>query len=273
MTPTTRPTTTYFVTETDADPITSIGDGVTLGELRFVANSVFDSSGKRLAEQRSYFLTPTSGVGSDGTNYDAASFAYDGMGRRIRTKEPNGTILRVDFDKRGLVEARWKGTNDTGLVGSDTTGTSDMVKTESTVFDANGHPTSEVAYTLSTTGSGTRTTNLANDVRGRPLLITNPTSPHTFSKFDNIGRVIASGLFSSTASISLASDDPTTETANRLAFSETAYDERGRVFRTKRHKVDEADGSDDDNLRIADLVRRNGSSAEGRRRTAREVSL
>jgi len=56
-----------------------------------------------------------------------------------------------------------------------------------------------------------------------------------------MGRRIATGLFSSVGSIVVASDDPTTETANRLALSQTFYDEKGQVWKTQRHKIDDAE--------------------------------
>src|SRR5687768_80489 len=59
-----------------------------------------------------------------------------------------------------------------------------------------------------------------------------------------MNRAVAVGQFGSTS----ASNDPTSTTTNRLALSETAYDERGRVWKTIRHKIDVSDGSDDDTL-------------------------
>src|SRR4030095_3546365 len=83
---------------------------------------------------------------------------------------------------------------------------------------------------------------------GNVLLETNPTAPHAFHKYDNMSRRIATGLFSSTGSIVVGTDDPTTETANRMALTQTFYDQRRQVWKTQRHKIDDADGSDDDNV-------------------------
>ena len=94
-------------------------------------------------------------------------------------------------------------------------------------------------------------------------------APHLFYKLDNMDRVIAVGGFSSTAGIDLGSDDPTTETANRVSLSQTFYDEQGRVWKEQRHKIDVSDGSDDDNLQTLSwydhfgrLVKRDGSQLE-----------
>jgi YD repeat-containing protein len=93
-----------------------------------------------------------------------------------------------------------------------------------------------------------RQTTFAHDVRGNVLLQTNPQAPHVFSKYDNLGREVASAAFSSTANIVVGTDDPTTETSNRVGLSQTFLDERGRTWKTQRHKIDVADGSDDDSL-------------------------
>jgi RHS repeat-associated protein len=86
------------------------------------------------------------------------------------------------------------------------------------------------------------------DARGRLLLQTNPTAPHAFHSYDNEGRRIATGLFSSVASITVGTDDPTTETTNRLALTRQYYDDNGRLWKSTRHNIDSSDGSDDDNL-------------------------
>jgi hypothetical protein len=77
--------------------------------------------------------------------------------------------------------------------------------------------------------------------------VTNPAAPHALRKYDNLGRVVASALYSSTSGLS-SSSDPTSVATNRLALSETRFDEMGRVWKSVRHKIDLADGSDDDSL-------------------------
>ena len=69
------------------------------------------------------------------------------------------------------------------------------------------------------------------------------------NKYDNMGRMIASGVYTGDGSGDVtSSDDPTSRTTDRLALSQTFYDERGQVWKTQRHKIDDADGSDDDQL-------------------------
>lgn len=255
------------VDEADSDPIFAV-EGI--GLLRRMTVQVFNKAGTRIDESRAYFLTPdppTGGAGSDGANYDATTFAHDNLGRRWRTEDPTGTVRRTVFDAIGRGEEQWIGTNDndteTALTpekfpGGDTTGTSDMVRIEALVYDAtlaagNSNLTKRTAFVQDNT-TDQRETNFAYDLRGRMLLQTNSTAPHIFNKYDDAGRMIASGMFSSTANIDLnptpptLPDDPTTETSNRLALSQTFYDEKGQVWKSQRHKIDDADGSDDDNL-------------------------
>lgn len=240
------------VDETDSDPILAVE---AIGDLKRMSVQVYNKAGSRVDESRSYFLTPASGAGSDGTNYDATLFAFDNSGRRWRVEDPTGTVRRTVYDKIGRVSEQWIGTNDNDSTfpGGDVAGTLNMVKIEAMVYDSgnakdNSHLTKRTAYVQDST-TDQRETNYAYDFRGRMLLQTNPTAPHTFNKYDDAGRLIASGQFSSTANINLATpDDPTTETSNRLALSQTFYDEKGQVWKSQRHKIDDADGSDDDTL-------------------------
>jgi len=239
---------TGHVDETDADPITAMD----LGTVVRLATNHYNESGETLEESRLYFDVPSSGAGTDGTHYDATLHAYDESGRRIRTKAPHGTIQRTVHDAIGRVASRWMGTNDNGWAGGEASGTDNMVKTEELEYDGgaddgNGLVTERTLFVEGST-TGQRVTSYARDAFGRVLLQTNPTAPHAFHKYDNEGRSVATGLFSSTASIVVGTDDPTTETANRLALTESVYDEIGQMWKSVRHKIDSSDGSDDDTL-------------------------
>ena len=240
------------VDETDSDPILSVD---AIGDLKRMSVQVYNSVGSRVDESRTYFLTPGSGAGADGTNYDATLFGYDNSGRRWRVKDATGTIRRTVYDIIGRGSEQWIGTNDNSasFPGGESGGSPNMVKTETLIYDAtlaqgNSHLTKRTAYVVDST-TDQRETNYTYDFRGRMLLQTNPTAPHIFNKYDDAGRLIASGQFSSTANIDIPNgDDPTTETSNRFALSQTFYDEKSQVWKTQRHKIDDADGSDDDNL-------------------------
>ncbi len=239
---------TGHVDETDSDPITAMD----LGTVAQMTVSVCNETGGVLEETRPYFDVPTSGSGTEGTHYDATFVGYDDAGRRFRTKEPHGTITRTDYDTVGRIVRQWIGTNDSGFDGGESSGTDTMVKTLQNEYDSgsdkgNGYLTKRTLY-VQDSDTAKRDTSFSHDVRGRALLQTNPATPHVFSKFDNMGHPVASAQYSSTASIDVATDDPTTETSNRLALSQKFYDEMGRVWKAQRHKIDDADGSDDDNL-------------------------
>ena len=234
---------TGHVDETDADPITAMD----LGTVAALTTTLYSEGGGSVEESRLYHTVPASGDGSDGTNYDPTVYGYNDSGLRTRVKAAHGTITQTDYDLHGRVTARWIGTNDAVESGTD-----DIVKVEELEYDSGndnglGFLTKRTLH-LDDSGSNTRVTTYANDVRGRVLLVTNPTAPHTFHKYDNLGRTLATGMFSATTNIVAASDDPTTETSTRLTLTQTFYDERGMVWKSQRHKIDVDDGSDDDNL-------------------------
>ncbi|MEW6747137.1 MAG: hypothetical protein AB1486_30750 [Planctomycetota bacterium] len=239
---------TSFIDETDADPITAVDAG-TVAQIQ---TSHYDEPGTQLEEAREYSAIPSSEPGTDGTHYDPTKYGYDAMGRQWREKDPHGTIYRTVFDKLGRVTERWIGTNDYSFSGGEPSGTDNMVRTELLEYDSgndkgNSYLTKRTLY-VQDSDTGKRETSFSNDLRGNVLLETEPAAPYAFHKYDNMSRRIATGLFSSTANIDVTTDDPTTETSNRLALSESSYDDLGRSWRDKRHKIDASDGSDDDNL-------------------------
>lgn len=243
--------TSGHIDETKDDAV----EAVATGTVERLTTYHYDESGTHVAEERAYFAMPGSPnylPGTDGTHYDPTTYADDDSGRRIRTVEPSGTIRRTVYDAIGRTSEHWIGTDDTGLPGSTLSGTSNMVKTDFVEYDLggsgkNGLVTSRTLRVLSTS-TDERVTSYEYDLRGRLLLRTNPTAPHALHQYDNLGRRTATGLYSATGSISLPTDLPTSETTNRLALNETAFDEKGQVWKTVRHKIDDADGSDDDTL-------------------------
>jgi RHS repeat-associated protein len=236
-----------FIDETKSDPIQAVSTG-TLGQMKIL---IYDDAGTELNEERTYFLIPGSGSGSAGTNYDATSYGYDTMGRRVRTFEASGTIYRTAFDLRNLVTDRYIGTDDYSFSGGSVSGPDDMVKTENHVYDAGGF--SKNGYltqrTLYVEGSSTnqRQTGYTNDYRGRHIVDATPIAPFALHLYDNVGREIALGQYSSTSGLGVTSD-PTAVSTNRLALNETAFDEMGRVWKTTHHKINQSTGSDDDSI-------------------------
>ena len=239
---------TGHIDETDSDPITAMD----LGTVVRLTTNHYGETGGTLEESRLYFDVPTSEPGTNGTHYDPTLFAYDDMGQRTRVKAAHGTITRTVYDIHGRVTERWMGTNDFGLDDGESSGTNNMVKTEDREFDSgaddgNGYLTKRTAF-IQNSATNSRPTSYSHDPRGSVLLESSPTAPYAFHKVDGQGRTIATGLFSSTASITVGTDDPTTETTNRLALTQTFYDDKGQVWKTTRHEIDADDGSNDDNL-------------------------
>ena len=239
---------TGHIDETDSDPILAAD----LGDLVRLTVNVYNETGGTLDESRTYFDIPASGAGVDGTNYDPMVYGYDDMGRRWRTKEASGTIRRMAYDSIGRVQYRYIGTNDSTFDGGEPSGTDNMVKIEELVYDSgaddgNSYVTKRTAFVEDGT-TDKRETTYEHDARGNVLLETRPLAPHYFHRYDNMDRRDATAVYSSVASITASSDDPTTEATNRLQLSRTYYDTEGRVWKTTRHKIDRDDGSDDDNL-------------------------
>jgi RHS repeat-associated protein len=216
-----------------------------------MSTSIYNESSGQLLESRAYFDIPGSGAGSDGTNYDATFYAYDDMGRTIRVLQPHGTISRTAYDDLGRGYRQFTGTNDNGLPGGSGSGTSNMVKVSEATFDGGGdggnsYLTKRTAYVEDST-TDMRETSFLHDVRGRAIVTLNPQAPHTLVAYDNLGRAIEVGQYSSTSGLDI-SDVPSTLATNRMALSKTFYNEKGQVWKTTRHKIDPADGSDDDSL-------------------------
>ncbi len=244
---------TAHVDETDSDPITAMD----LGAVARMTVDLYDETGGVLEQTRQYFSIPSSGAGTDGIHYDPTIFGYDDQGRRVRVKAPHGTITRTDHDTVGRVRRQWVGTNDQGFAGGETSGTDNMVKSLENEYDsgfdhANSLLTLRRAH-IQDTGASPRDTNFTYDPRGRVLLQYTGTStsgypPYVFNKYDNMGRLIASAQYGVASGIDVNTDDPTTETGNRLSLTQTFHDEMMRVWKTQRHQIDDADGSDDDNL-------------------------
>ncbi|MFO0834397.1 MAG: RHS repeat-associated core domain-containing protein [Phycisphaerales bacterium] len=223
--------------------------------LRRMSITKYDKAGVRATESRAYFTVPSAANIDVTTNFDATTYAYDTMGRRIRVKDPTATITRTTFDALGRATESWIGTNDHDFDQGESSGTDNMTKVSVTVFDSgndkgNSYLTSRNADPdgdWTGTTSDQRITIYTNDVRGRPVILTNPDKPHVLNLFDNLGRVIARGLYSSTGSLSLDSD-PNEVGGARLDLTQTFYDERGRVWKTITHKIDASDGSKLDTL-------------------------
>jgi RHS repeat-associated protein len=238
---------TSMIDETTAD----VKSAVAVGTLKRLTTRLYDESGTQMSESRLYTTIPGSLPGSSGTNYDATTYVADDMGRTIRTEEPSGTVRRTVYDARGRVSERWVGTNDYGSTGTDNvSGPANILKVESLQYDG-GSDKGNDYLTQRTLGIDdtptTRVTAYTNDAFGKPVLVAPPTTPYTLNLHDNLHRVTATGLFTSTSGLSVSSD-PTAISTNRKALDETKFDELGRVWRTIHHKINTSSGADSDSL-------------------------
>ena len=258
-----------LIDETEDDPIDALHADLEGSSNRSrvsrLSTTVHDETGIKVKESRTYVIIANSGAwtGSPGTDYDATTFAYDGMGRRIRTVDPTGTIDRVTYDDLGRARSQTTGTDDTGDPQGMIGGSNNMTESQRMEYDGNadGGNSHLTKVTLDPDGLWTNDNSMGNpddrrittytyDYRGHRLLTTNPTAPHELTAYDNLGRATATALYSSTGSITPGTTDPgaTGTQTNRLALSKTFFDEMGRVFKSRRYFIDAADGSDDDTL-------------------------
>jgi hypothetical protein len=124
-----------------------------------------------------------------------------------------------------------------------------MVTTETRTYDSgsdggNGNLTTVARYK---DGTNHDDTSYSYDYRSRRILDTPPLAPFAVHLYDTANREIAIGQFSSSSGLS-TSTDPTSTSTNRMALSETKFDEMGRVWETLRHNITQSNGTDADNL-------------------------
>lgn len=234
--------------------------------------SLYGNAGQ-LTANRAYHAIPASGDGSSGTNYDESTFGYDGLGRQNKSVTPGGTIRRTVFDARGHAVADYVGTNDSGATDADPTGADGdphlvlctggsgaSSSSSLTSSSSSGTPdpnnnmvlVAEREYCAGSAGcpcggggagqlvSETRhvdvatwhTTDFEYDWRGRTLHVYPPADDagrtvYSQTTYDNLDRAVKQERY---LEISGSAD-------RLLARSETYYDDRGRVYQTKRFAV------------------------------------
>lgn len=195
-----------------------------------------------------YFDIPASLPGTVGVNYNETAYEYDDSGHRWRVKQPDGTISRTVFDTIGRVIESWIGTNDYGFEDGEGSGPSDMVQLLGNVYDTgndNGPSlvTQQTRYVQDNT-TDERVTTFEYDNDNRLIVQNNPQPPHQVNQYDHMGRMTATALYSDDSGLD-ENTDPISEDTDRMALSETFYDEMGQVYKTTRHKIDPTSGSDD----------------------------
>jgi RHS repeat-associated protein len=201
---------------------------------RWQATSYINS---RLTWQRTYFLIPSSGSGSPGTNYNETDFGYDSMGRSIKTVTPAGTITRQVLNPKGWVLSTWVGTNDNGATPSDPTGGgaagNNMVQLVANAYDGgsaggDGNLTQTTQYASAT---DLRVTTYGYDFRNRKIYMDGEIDLYQTYTYDNTSRLIQTQNYNTTSS------------GNLVAQSATNYDNLGRVYQQLQYGVDPSTGT------------------------------
>ncbi len=190
-----------------------------------------------LSGQRVYHTIPSSGSGSPGTNYDETTYGYDSMRRRNRTVAPGGTIRFDVFDVRNQLVESYAGTDDTGATESDPTGGgasgNDMVLMVAMQYDggSDGGDGNLTRQTEHVDASTTRVTDYAYDWRNRQTETDGELDFFEKRVYDNLDRVTR------------VDRHDTNGSGNLVSRHDTAFDNRGYVYRTTHHAVDRDTGN------------------------------
>jgi RHS repeat-associated protein len=202
---------------------------------RWVATNYNQNS--LLTSQQSYFLIPSSGSGTVGTNYNEIDFGYDTLARQIKVVSPAGTITRQVLNPMGWVLSTWVGTNDAGATPSDPTGGgttgNNMVQLTLNTYDGgnasgDGNLTTAVQYA---SASDARTTTYGYDFRDRRTYTDGEIDFYEAYTYDNVNRLLVTQRYD------------TTSGGNLVAKNATNYDNLGRVYQKIVYGVDPTTGT------------------------------
>ena len=189
----------------------------------------------RTISSRKYFLIPSSGLGTAGTNYAETDLGYDALERQNRVAAPGGTITRTVWTAPQRVASTWVGTNDTGATDSNPAGSgspNNMVQVTANQYDGgsaggDGNLTQQTQYASAT---DTRVTNFGFDFRDRQTSITDALNGYIVNTLDNLDRLTQVQQYAS-------------PTGNLIGQSGTNYDDRGRAYQDLVYAVDPSTGT------------------------------
>jgi RHS repeat-associated protein len=178
-------------------------DGIeSIGSLQSLSRTYFNAA-EQAIHTDDYFslvgLTYSTSIslGTEGTHFHRAEFAYDSRGRQNRAVRADGTIYRTIFDGLGRPVSEWAGDNDTPVSGTwSPSNPADMVKIREYEYDDGGVGDSNLTSVVDALG---RTSILAYDFRNRLVSTTLPdpdaagslTSPVYTTEYDNLNRVVS----------------------------------------------------------------------------------
>lgn len=190
----------------------------------------------RLLSTRSYFLIPSSGTGTSGTNYAQTDYGYDALERRNRVVSPVGTITRTVWTAPQRVKEVWIGTNDTGATDSNPAGSgapNNMVIVTANQYDggAAGGDGNLTQVTQYAAASDTRVTSYTYDFRNRRITMDGEVDVYQVLTYDNLDRIIQTDR------------KDTSSGGNLIGRSTAAYDSLGRAYQQITYAVDPSTGT------------------------------
>ena len=239
---TNKPPYTWILTGSDA---VGAFDG-TAGTIARLTHSVYNDTGRRLEERSVFHTIPSTISGASPSDHDTWTLKYDDLGRKIRLKDPTGTIGRTNYDALSRVESSEVGTNDNGDPQGESSGTNNMVTTAATVYDTNSRVVTQKVYVVDSS-TDERATDYLYDYRGRRIVTLSPQAPYAVAEYDNLGRMVAVAAFGSSSGLT-ASTVASSTTTNRVSLSTMSYDERGMTWKSERHKINQSTGASSDTL-------------------------
>lgn len=237
-----------------SDPISSFNQSG-VGPIARLTSSRYGPTGRKLESRHVYHDIPSSIDGAiEGNHFDAWAADYDSLGRQIRVREPSGTIVRTTYDPLGRIISRYIGTNDSSFPNGELAGTDNMVLMEKFEYDGgcaggNSDMTCRELF-VQDDNVVVRKMEYIYDYRGRLKATIAPEVPHVVMAYDNQDRLIAHALYESEMGLN-ASTNPATASTNRVGLKTLFYDERGNVYKTQRHKIDQQTGADADLLQAS----------------------
>ena len=186
----------------------------------------------RTISSRVYFLIPSSGTGTEGTNFAETDFGYDALERLNRVDSPVGTITRTVWTTPQWVLSTWVGTDDTGATDSNPAGSgspNNMVQITANVYDGgsaggDGNLT-QVTQFVSATSGDTRVTSYGYDFRDRRTSMTDATNRLTVFTYDNLDRQTQVQSYA-------------TSGGTLFAQSQFNFDDRSRLYQILKYAVD-----------------------------------
>ncbi len=279
-------TTTALSAWVDDTANTPLVDAIVEGELSKIDTRLMDPSGSLVFANREYHTLPLSDIGIRRLNYDEQWFEYDSSRRIKGTAQKNGTINETAFDAYGYPDTIILNSYDpgegTGTLGGSFPGPGgDMPGTcpENCCAPTSQPPGIMGIISWYMKGCGNQPVlNLGvgedgvsyaqNDFLGRARFIIQPDAPHEFREHDNLGRLIAVGMYKDipfTVAFPLPTesdrtapdvltdldfrfDSPKSTSQYRTSLIEYEYTPRGQLWKIVHHEVNQTTGILEDSI-------------------------